>query len=129
MSNIGGGAQRRLKQTAWLQDHGEGEGAEGDVPPPAQSAEAKIICFKHSFSNIENNINSIYQLAACYFCSIPQACLINTELEIWGTDNGHKTLGGHLPPVPRCFLRLCEPSLPKARVSMNYGYTIMDPLI
>ena len=25
-----------------------------------------------------------------------------------GTDNRHKILGGHMPPVPRCFLRLCK---------------------
>ena len=63
------GAQRRLRTP-----HGHkamGRVRERDVPPPMQSAEAKIICFKHSFKSKATLKNKVtYHFSSQSACSL-----------------------------------------------------------
>ena len=105
------------EQTTWLQGHSKGEGAPSRVKHGSILFQtlSKSIRQHWEYIVLFRTVKTVQGLATF---AIPQACIINTKLEIWGgggggaggTDNGHKGLGGGalapsapvlLPPLPR----------------------------
>ena len=94
MISFGGGDMQRRLQTDRVA-MARGRVQEWDVPLPARSAEAivsNVVEYKVTYIKFQKSFFSFLQLN-CYFCNTTG--MHNLEI-----------LRRHLPPVPRCFLRL-----------------------